>query len=802
MATTSPWERITDERYKGWLLSIPTTADEYNDASLVERGALRVQYEQRQQQQLRANSETNFAYQVGVTVRGALQSNGARGNEGDEVAGFTSLVNGGNYTLGLPQQQQQSVSTAGVLLLNHHRCAVCIILLISSFSHSVSVQPTQQLSSKHPAFAMTAMKEFFNQNIAELELDEEDHMRVKRMGWFDLGITLVYWRQCYSYILCSTIAFFEKAHEDFVGATDDEAQEFNTMILTGVQGTGKSILGAIIGLFMAKVFGWKVHYMCNKMEIWFGTADRSTKVIHIVDLSHAKPEGYPLGFLLIVSSANKDRWRDVQQQQSISEVLGNYCFINPATEREVEAMAARTGQTPVEKEARAREAREVFKFVGGVPRLCRPSRTSAVAKATVDGALSEYTVMHMVKKLSALDDAIANSTTGLKVYPGLVGHVVPTNPFRNNFKIQAPSPYVARCLAEKEKSRSDEHLQELMRNLLEIPKARGIAGLTWEPMLTRKIGGNDAYISIVGSVLPVNADDPSIDVLLQVPASAIDFITFESMAEFEAKARERVKNNKGDFCVFAKATSDSFAAIDAVTMFRNGTRFVIAALQLTVAEKYHSVLQAMIIEFMSTCGRIGEENAKPEPQLWFLQPEESLSYFGFVNLQAMEFDEVTFPSTAPLPATTTGTEDNSIRRSKRKRYRSEKYGNWAPSIQPQGKLTSNDRNYWDKAVQSLPQLVGIVQVSQGTATVEAKDSIRSDFIGALNDLKDGAAAQTATDIDPELRSWTATTDIMETLGRHVDKSLMEAIKRDIALDKQTLEATGVQFAPPSALEES
>ena len=206
----------------------------------------------------------------------------------------------------------------------------------------------------------------------------------------------------------------------------------------------------------------------------------------------------------------------------------------------------------------------------------------------------------------------------------------------------------------------------------------------------------------------------------------------------------------------------------------------------------------MIIEFMDTCSRIGEENAKPEPQLWFLQPEQSLSYFGFVNLQAMEFDEVTFPSTAPPPATTTGTEDTSIRRSKRKRYRSEKYGNWAPSTQSQGKLKSNDKNYWDKAVQSLPQLVGIVQVSQGTATGEAKDSIRSDFIGALNDLKGGAAAQTGVAIDPELRSWTATTDIMEKLGGHVDKSLMDAIQRDIALDKQTLEAAGVHFAPPTA----
>ena len=117
-----------------------------------------------------------------------------------------------------------------------------------------SVDHAEAAAASDPA--VTSMKEFFDQEVAELKLDGEDHMRVKRMGWFDVKVPLIYWRQCYSYILRSTIAFFERVHEDFVTATDDQVQKDSTMILTGVQGTGKSILGAIIGLFMAKVFDW------------------------------------------------------------------------------------------------------------------------------------------------------------------------------------------------------------------------------------------------------------------------------------------------------------------------------------------------------------------------------------------------------------------------------------------------------------------------------------------------------------------------------------------------------------------
>ena len=48
MAT--PWERTTDESCKQWLINRQLVAEEFNQASLVERSTLRDQFEQQQQQ--------------------------------------------------------------------------------------------------------------------------------------------------------------------------------------------------------------------------------------------------------------------------------------------------------------------------------------------------------------------------------------------------------------------------------------------------------------------------------------------------------------------------------------------------------------------------------------------------------------------------------------------------------------------------------------------------------------------------------------------------------------------------------
>lgn len=189
---------------------------------------------------------------------------------------------------------------------------------------------------------------FFSQEVSQLQLDKTDHVNVERMEWFDVEVSRIYWRPCYSYILCSTIAFFETIYRNYQTAGPHDVRQKNSMVLTGVQGTGKSILGAIIALIMGKIFGWKVHYQWGDDEDFvFGkSTNPAAKVIHVVDLSKAPQPKYPSGFLLIISSANQVRWHDLKQQQTWSERAGNYCFIDPASEREIEAMVVKPRRIP------------------------------------------------------------------------------------------------------------------------------------------------------------------------------------------------------------------------------------------------------------------------------------------------------------------------------------------------------------------------------------------------------------------------------------------------------------------------
>ena len=628
------------------------------------------------------------------------------------------------------------------------------------------------------------MQVFFDQDISLLKVNEKRFIQVKRMEWFDYEIRSVYWRHCYSYILCSTIAFFEKAHQEYANAKQDDDRKKSTMVLTGVQGTGKSILGAIIGLFMAKLFGWEVHYTWSGNKIAAGQPRSKYKTLHIVDLSRGGVRSFPPGFLLIVSSANKERWSRLRQQQNWSDTKGNFCYIDSASKREVIEMAANKSPEAVT------EAEDAFYYVGGVPRLCLQNPEKA--QELVDGAISIYGVEKLVNHLSVLDDSSPtnegnSAVVGQKLYPGLVGHMIPTDKFRNKFKLQIPSPYIGRSLLEKEESRSDDKLQKLMEDLLAQPKARSVGGWIWEPLLTRNMRNDQAHITIVGSELPVDHMKPSVQVLLQESASKIEVIEFTTMQDFSEKAKAKLDaHSTEEFTVFAKATSETFAAINAIIMIKRREMFSIAALQLTVAEKNHPVKQWMILEFVKTCKAVDDGAT---PQLWFLQPKESLSYFGFVKLQAMQFNRLTYPNV----------ENELKREHKRKKTPSKSDPNSVPSPQngPKGKMQSSDKTYWDNTLQSLPQYIGIVQIDKKTTVTthdKQQDSIRSAFLEKLKTAFEPKKKASSSDPDdPPLRCWSATRSKMEELKGLIHESLMTAIRHDIDADQQSLVDAGFVF---------
>lgn len=119
------------------------------------------------------------------------------------------------------------------------------------------------------------------------------------------------------------------------------------MVLTGVQGTGKTVLGAIIALVIRKACSWRVSYTWNGVTCVFGdetviadkTLDKS-KTIQIVDCdvdSHVYPY---CDYALLVLSVNENRWHDLAQQSCWTSVGGNYYFLDPVPLNEIKAIAA------------------------------------------------------------------------------------------------------------------------------------------------------------------------------------------------------------------------------------------------------------------------------------------------------------------------------------------------------------------------------------------------------------------------------------------------------------------------------
>ena len=624
---------------------------------------------------------------------------------------------------------------------------ILVVLSPSELPRSTAntIKVDTQQTTQH-VLQFDQMKSFFETHVKDLQLDSEGFIAVKWMSWFDVEINRVFWRSCYSYILCSTIAFFEKAHKDYVNG--EVRREKRSMVLTGVQGTGKSILGCFIGLVMGKVFGWQVTYIFGDMHHHFGDPNDDSKRIEICDLSRNKTDISNARFKFVVSSANSDRWHDVAQQQTWSASRGNYCYIDTASEEEIGRMMA------------GKSWSDAFHYAGGVPRLCSTDHNTV--KGLIDGALKRYTIYQIVNGLSLLQDVM--TADGQKLFPGLIGHIVPTNKFRNEFSIQVASRYVVEELAKAEEINSSKEHEKLMNEFLGTSKARAFAGWLWEALFEKKCKQNNVRITVIGSALPFG-DESNVQTIFEAETSSLRTFAFESFDDFKVEA-ESFLNQRTDFCAIAKARSDTFQAIDAILMQRQGEDLLIAGLQLTVSARSHPVHESTIIEFVKTCSNM---NADPRIELWFLQPEKSLSYTHLVGLQPMVFDEPTLPSTSETNTAT-------FCRGKRKR-------------------SSNNKIYWDLTIRHLQQIVGIVLIEETTSTAVSSKAtaMHSKFKSALKDRQE-AGPRLAEEIgDPKHRAWADTMKIRNVLKQHLHESLDKKIRSDLADDKEDLECNGYVF---------
>jgi hypothetical protein len=170
-------------------------------------------------------------------------------------------------------------------------------------------------------------------------------------------------------------------------------------------------------------------------------------------------------------------------KESWSEVYGNFKFIDCVPQAEIldiaSTIAPTTGLT-------VDQVQENYNLAGGVARLClqRPDVTSQL----LEGALKYIDLQQCWWSLERLSDKdTVSSTTGEKLYPGLIAHICLTDPFRNQFTLQVCSPNIERRLAEKTKQLNEGELEALMNELISVPsKSRSFGRLIWEPLFSIK----------------------------------------------------------------------------------------------------------------------------------------------------------------------------------------------------------------------------------------------------------------------------------------------------------------------------
>lgn len=469
---------------------------------------------------------------------------------------------------------------------------------------------------------MQAMRKFFETTkLTTLKCDARWFQNIETLGWTSVQVNHMYWRSCYSYLLCSIVGGLEMAYNQWKepqGVTS-RTQQF---ALTGTQGTGKSVFGSFLGLVLSEAYGWRVEYHYGQTSYSFGQAE-STKIVMIWDGSEAKKSDLPPAgagvFQVLVTSFNTHVWHNVAQQNSWTMVDGNYLFIDTVPKAEMADMA----------QGKHDDWMENFKIAGGVPRICFASQST---KDLIDSACDSFLKLpKLAKVLESLNTSDGETTTGEKIYPGLVAHFMPSMPYRESCHFGIASPHVLAKLHAEVAAAEEGEIHALLRDLLQMKKARSFAGWIWEPLFAKKLSKKQD-ITFVGCKLP--ATNEGAEVLLE---EKIDkFFLYNDNADLSTILKEFMASTTLNVAI-GKAKNDNNTAIDGVLIRRDPFR--LTGLQLCVSQASHPVQAKGVIELQklgSDLANIVRQTSLVE--LWFLQPEECLlSDFCFVSRQALEF---------------------------------------------------------------------------------------------------------------------------------------------------------------------
>ena len=606
-------------------------------------------------------------------------------------------------------------------------------------------------------------------------------MKVKTLTWTTTSLGVVYWRACYSYILCSVIGAFEMSYKNREEAKKGNHAMINglTMALTGVQGTGKSVLGSLIALVMAKAFGWQVTYQWGNMTHTTGVQTSTEKSISILDFSSTKilKQRHNTFFKLIVSSCNSERWKEEAQQETWMS-QGNIVITDTVPTPELVHIGDRLlGR-------KAEDTEKVAGVVGGVARLCLKDHASALD--LVDRATNNLDLLNSIQSLDELQDPISLND-GVKLYPGLLVHVVPTDPFRNQFFLKVSSEHAARNISAKIESLEMNEIQKLMEKLIAIPKARSFAGLIWEPLFTKKIKHAQGKLQVLGCELPITKTKP--DLLFEQSIQDLDVFDFKDLVDFQRQFADWQRKHSKTIrsrALLAKALDDNFIAIDAILVFvqsENGTdKLVIAGQQMTVAKSSHVLEEDGVLSFAKAADWVfGEFQGQMSlsKEIWFLQPEECLSTFDFTKRQALVFKDQRTEIAKELEPSRSG----------RKRTRPEYLNEYATG-KPKGQ--SNDPNLWAKVAKDVTQVVAIAKFTD-KATGKAAEFAQEVALKQVDKESEGNCPFEFAVKPPELRTWQSTVGALKELAatQGMDGEFICTLRTDIEREKNILRARGL-----------
>ena len=563
------------------------------------------------------------------------------------------------------------------------------------------------------------------------------------MEWTNQYTKNVYWRSCYSYILCSVIGGLEDAWMKQQRArapnSKDNYSRTEQFAITGTQGTGKSILGALLGLVLSQAYGWLVEYQYGSeaRSVRFGTLE-STKRVIVWDEGAGGTLPQVSGcFLVLVTSFKPEKWHYLAQQATWTKGNGNLVFINPTTQDETVAIL---------EGCSTEDTRRGFKYAGGVPRICLGG--SKNAKEVIDLACEKFGTLRelpsSVDQLLIHDKPVEGGQK--KLYPGLVAHFIPTVPFREDHHLEFASSYVGQKIREEVKIAREAQVRETLKSLLRMKKAHSLAGWIWEPLFSKKTSDKSS-VHFIGCALP--ASDQPVHALLESTSDYLP-LEYQDLKDFVQKCKS-TEHNK---IVIGKATKDNAEACDGIIVKRNPLQVI--GVQLCVSESKHAITEKGVEDLQTLHEALPttqNEQKSPAAELWFVQPEECLeASFGFVSMQALKFKS-------------------------------------AKTISGRRLKSSNDPSYWSEKARKVRQYVSIPiwDTSKGSKDQALKaDKVAKQLRGTVEQAKQRVQVKVGNESEsqpeePRLRTVRSTIQVAQQLTNRY-ASLFNTLLDDLVAD--------------------